>query len=174
MRNRVTCWVWALLAAAILLSAAGCADRGTNATVLHSPGSDIYDVPADDATMNAAIAHAQATLDEFAAALQAPKAEQRDFILKVKLTDGTNFEHVWLANPFVTDTRVGGDINNEIERVSGYTLGQHVTFGRDRVSDWMYIDHGLLRGGFTIRVLRDQMSSSERAAFDKSVPFTIQ
>jgi uncharacterized protein YegJ (DUF2314 family) len=124
--------------------------------------------------MNAAIARAQATLGQFAAVLAAPKAKQRDFALKVKLTDGTNFEHVWLAHPTVTETKVSGDINNDIERVSGYELGQHVTFGRDRVSDWMYVDHGVLQGGFTIRVLRDQMSSSERAEFDKSVPFKVQ
>jgi len=124
--------------------------------------------------MNQAIARAQATLGKFAAALHRPKAKQRDFSLKVKLTDGASFEHVWLADPVVTDTDVSGVINNEIERVSGYEIGQHVTLARDRVSDWMYVDHGVLQGGFTIRVLRDQMSAEERATFDKSMPFTLQ
>ena len=163
-----------LLAAAAVLLLSACAARESTSTVRHSPGSDMYGVRDDDSAMNAAIAHAQATLDDFAAVLRAPKAKQRDFSLKVKLTDGTNVEHVWLSEPVVTDTQVSGTIGNDVEQVSGYSVGQHVTFDRDQVSDWMYVDHGVLQGGFTILVLRDQMSPSEREAFDKSLPFSIE
>jgi uncharacterized protein YegJ (DUF2314 family) len=37
----------------------------------------------------------------------------------------------------------------------------------------MYIDKGRLKGGFTIRVMRDKMSAKERADFDKNVPFKL-
>jgi hypothetical protein len=38
----------------------------------------------------------------------------------------------------------------------------------------MYIDKGVLVGGYTIRVLRDTMSPTDRADFDKSVPFEVK
>ncbi|MEN8115199.1 MAG: DUF2314 domain-containing protein [Actinomycetota bacterium] len=164
----------ALAIAAVLLLASGCADRGAEAAVRHSPGSDVYDVPAGDPTMNAAISQAQATLDEFAKVLHAPRATQREFWLKVVLTDGRDYKHVWLAEPFVTDTEVGGIICNDVEWVSGHELGQPVTLGRDRLADWVYVDRDVLQGGFTIRVLREKMSGSERAEYDRSVPFRIE
>ena len=38
-------------------------------------------------------------------------------------------------------------------------------------SDWMYVDHGKLVGGYT---LRDRLSPSERPEFDRSVPFKVE
>ena len=37
----------------------------------------------------------------------------------------------------------------------------------------MYVDHGKLVGGYTLRVLRDGLSPAERAEFDRSIPFKI-
>ena len=38
----------------------------------------------------------------------------------------------------------------------------------------MYVDHGVLVGGYTIRVLRDRLSGVERAEFDRNLPFKIR
>jgi hypothetical protein len=38
----------------------------------------------------------------------------------------------------------------------------------------MYIDDGKLVGGETLRVLRATLSPTERADFDKSVPFVVE
>jgi len=38
----------------------------------------------------------------------------------------------------------------------------------------MYVDSGRLVGGYTIRVMRAQMSPEERAAFDAEMPFRIE
>jgi uncharacterized protein YegJ (DUF2314 family) len=37
----------------------------------------------------------------------------------------------------------------------------------------MFVENGKLVEGYTLRVLRDSMSASERADFDKSVPFKV-
>jgi uncharacterized protein YegJ (DUF2314 family) len=37
----------------------------------------------------------------------------------------------------------------------------------------MYVENNKLVGGYTIRVLRDGLSASERADFDKEFPFKI-
>jgi uncharacterized protein YegJ (DUF2314 family) len=38
----------------------------------------------------------------------------------------------------------------------------------------LFFINGKLVGGFTIRVLRNQMSGDERKKFDESIPFVIE
>ena len=52
-------------------------------------------------------------------------------------------------------------------------MGQKVTVEPSKISDWMFVQNGRLVGGYTLRVLRDAMSPSERKEFDKNVPFVI-
>jgi uncharacterized protein YegJ (DUF2314 family) len=162
------------LVAFVVLSLSACGAGTSQSAVQRSGEPDVYDVAADDSAMNAAIAQARASLGEFTAALKAPGDERSDFSLKVRLEDGEKVEHVWLSDPFVTDSEVGGVIGNDVVDVKGYSIGDRVTFDLDHVSDWMYVEDGVLRGGFTIRVLRDEMSAAEREEFDTSLPFTIE
>jgi uncharacterized protein YegJ (DUF2314 family) len=53
-------------------------------------------------------------------------------------------------------------------------LGDEVVLDKSEVSDWMYIDDGLLVGGYTVLELRSQMSEEERKQFDASMPFKIK
>jgi uncharacterized protein YegJ (DUF2314 family) len=38
----------------------------------------------------------------------------------------------------------------------------HGCLCRDEITDWMYVDDGVLRGAFTVRVLLDRSSVKER------------
>jgi uncharacterized protein YegJ (DUF2314 family) len=53
-------------------------------------------------------------------------------------------------------------------------MGQKVSVEPAKISDWMFVEDRKLVGGYTIRVLRDSVPASERAEFDKSVPFVIE
>ena len=66
-----------------------------------------------------------------------------------------------------------GKINNDPELVKNVKIGQSITVEPKQISDWMYINQGKLVGGTTVRVLRDNLSPSERKGFDESVPFKI-
>ena len=127
----------------------------------------------NDPKMNAAIAQARATIDQFVKALEAPAPSQSLFAIKAPLSDGTHVEHVWLNEVKIDGTSFRGVINNAPELVTGYKLGQPITIERGNVSDWMFVDAGRLRGGYTIRVLRDLMSPKERAESDRQMPFSI-
>jgi uncharacterized protein YegJ (DUF2314 family) len=163
---------WLVALVAFLISACG---SGTSEPIGQRDAEfGVSNVAADDPAMNDAIARAQASLGEFAVALQAPGDERSDFSVKVRLEDEENVEHVLLSEPFVTDTQAGGVIANDVLYVEGYSFGDRVTFDLDHVSDWMYVENGVLQGGFTIRVLRDQMSVAEREEFDASLPFVIE
>ncbi len=45
-------------------------------------------------------------------------------------------------------------------------MGDTITVDKNRISDWMYFDKGIVKGGFTIKVLRDQMTEEEQKLYD--------
>ena len=137
-------------------------------------GDRVVSVPADDPAMNAAIAKARATVETFVTALRSPKPSQSMFSIKIRVSDGDAVEHFWLSAVSFDGAVFRGRIANDAETVKTVTFGEPVSARPAEISDWMYVDHGVLVGGYTLRVLRDMMSPSERAAFDKSIPFKVE
>jgi uncharacterized protein YegJ (DUF2314 family) len=123
--------------------------------------------------MNAAMEKARKSVDTFTAALKAPKAGQTGFAIKKKFSDGTHVEHMWLQ-PVTYDGKVfEGEVNNVPADIKGVALGQKVRVAPEEISDWMYLEHGKLVGGYTIRVLREKMSAREREDFDRQARMII-
>jgi len=131
-------------------------------------------VSADDPIMNAAIAKARATVDIFETALRAPKASQAGFSIKIPIADGDDIEHFWLSKVRFDGSEFSGKIANSPETVHTVKMGQTVSVRAAEISDWMFIDHAKLVGGYTLRVLRDRLSPADRAEFDRSVPFQVE
>jgi uncharacterized protein YegJ (DUF2314 family) len=138
------------------------------------PADKVAYVADDDPAMNAAMEKARSNVGTFIAALKSPKAGQSSFSVKMAFTDGTNTEHMWLTLVTFGGTNFQGAVNNEPEKVKAVKLGQKVTVARDKISDWMYVENGKLVGGETLRVLRAWLTPTERADFDKSVPFVVE
>ena len=151
--------------ALLTLSVAGCGKKHTEDKVTYFDGSD--------AKMNAAMDKARATVDDFIAARKSPIVGQSGFSVKAPFADGTNIEHFWLSPVSFDGTNFQGTINNEPAKVKTVKMGQKVTVAKDKISDWMYVEHLKLKGGYTLRVMRDAMSPAERADFDKTVPFVV-
>ena len=137
-------------------------------------GDRVERVSADDAVMNAAIARARATVGTFETALRAPKASQSRFSLKIRIADGDNGEHFWLSDVRFDGAVFSGNIANDPDMVTTVTVGQAVSARPAEISDWMYVDHGKLVGGYTLRVLRDRFSPADRAEFDRTRPFKVE
>lgn len=141
----------------------------------HLGASDhVADFSSDDAQMNAAVAEARANVATFTAALTAPGLDQSMFLVKAGLTEGGYTEHVWLSPVSLDGSAFSGPISDDVVRVHGWKKGDVVRVTPQAVSDWMYVDSGRLVGGYTIRVMRAQMSPEERAAFDAEMPFRIE
>jgi len=155
----------AALAVAVL-ALAGCGTKGLEDKVTY--------VADDDPRMNAAIAKARSTVDVFIAALKSPGSSQSEFSVKMAFTAGGSTEHMWLSPVSFDGTNFLGTIANESERVLTVRMGESVTVAPAEISDWMFVDSGKLVGGETLRVLRDTLSPTERAEFDKSVPFVVE
>lgn len=149
----------------LLLMLTGCGQR--------YPADRVTTVDSEDPAMNAAMDKARATVPTFIAALENPKPGQSGFTIKKPFKDGEKFEHMWIDRVGYDGTKFRGSVANEPESVTNVIMGRRVTVAPDEISDWMFIDNGKLAGGYTLRVLRETLSPSEKAKFDKSLPFTI-
>lgn len=153
------------LVLAVLVTIVGCGKK--------SPADKVTYVADDDPRMDAAMKKARSTVNTFTAALNSPKAGQSAFSIKMAFSDGTNAEHMWLIPVRFDGKKFHGTVNNKPEKVSNVKIGDKVSISPAEISDWMYVEKRKLVGGFTLRVLRDALPASERADFDKSVPFVI-
>ena len=153
--------------ALVLLSLVACSKK-------NKPVDTVVMIKDDDPAMNAAMQKAKDTvLQEFVPALQTPQAGRSGYAIKYPVKDGDQVEHMWMNGVKYDGQKFTGQINNEPNLVKNVKLGQTLTIAPEEISDWMYIDKGRLKGGFTIRVMRDKMSAKERADFDNNVPFKL-
>jgi len=154
MRHELT-----LLLVCVLLSA--CARKG-EADSEKSKDEVVY-VKSEDPGMAAAIAKARDTLGTFKTALAAPPPHTERYAVKVGFPYGKdNREHIWMREPKFTEATVSGKIMNEPVDVPDLKFGQDVTAPAADISDWMYVENGVLRGGYTMRVLLDKMAPEEK------------
>ena len=140
-----------------------------------APKDEVIYVKSGDATMAAAIAKAQGSLESFRTVLAAPPAGAKSFSVKVGFPWGLkdDREHIWLTEPKLEAATVTGTINNEPVDVTSVKLGQVVTAPLKDVSDWMYVENGVLRGGYTLRVLLDKMSPETRQKMLSEMGFRL-
>lgn len=125
---------------------------------------DIYNVAGNDKEMNEAILKANQTLSNFNAALANKEIEVKS--LKVKFENQTDVEHIWLSDVEFKDGKYSGILDDEPEYIKDHKLGDLINVDNKDISDWMYVENGKLFGGYTIRVLRNRMSETEREQFD--------
>ena len=142
-------------------SLGACARKSTPAT---EDGKDqVVYVKSEDPGMNAAIAKAQGSIALFKAAAKERKPNTERYAVKVGFHYGADDrEHMWVQDPEFEGDSVRGKLINEPVDVTNLKLGQVVTAPAADISDWMYVEDGKLRGGYTMRVLLDKMGPEER------------
>lgn len=115
----------------------------------------------EDPEMAQAITTAQRTLDEFLKIAANPPAGTSGFKLKVRLQDGPQSEHMWVAPFRVTPDGFLGILANDPSYIKNVKLGQRVSFKRSEVSDWGYVQDGKQKGSFTVCVVLKHLPKSE-------------
>ena len=151
---------------------------GKNST-LNKPGqdtaTDTYTVTAEDASMNSAIAQAKKTIDEFDRALKTNSPSYSDFAVKKKyMTPDGGGEHMWIACITILNGNYKGFINNDAEQTTEVKYGDTVIISKDEITDWMYLENNILRGGYTIREVRNRLNKEERIKMDRDMGFKIE
>lgn len=146
-----------LIAVAMLLALPYVAQAADTDPVVRLDGSDVE--------MNAAIARARSTLDDFLALSAHPPRGAHDFKLKVKFTDAHGVEHMWVT-PFERHGHgFSGTLANEPDTVRNVRLWDEVRFERADITDWGYEMDGRQVGSFTVCVMFEHMRAEDVAAF---------
>ena len=136
--------------------------------------SGIYRVGSDNTSMNLAIAVAKGSIDQFNKAFESGDSAYSEFAVKKKYFTEDGGEHMWVAVTKIVDGNYQGIVNNDAEMTKEVKYGDSVTVLRDEITDWMYIENNILRGGYTIREIRNQLSEKERVQFYKDLSFKIE
>ena len=134
----------------------------------------IYSFESTDERMNVAIKKAKQTNEQFDKALLSKNPNFKYFCLKVHYDTPEGREHIWVANINIKNGGYSGVIADEPNHIIGLKMYDSVQIDRNNISDWMYLENGKLRGGYTIRAIRDQMSPQERKEYDSKSSFIIE
>lgn len=153
----------ALLAPAILAPARVRADI---TTVTPPPAAD---------PMAAATAKARATLPQFIEILRHRPKSARFVSVKVRYSDGKTTHDAWMDNVSYSKKSIRVlDDDDDDEDAKDKKKAKVVAVKTEDILDWMYVDKGVLYGGYTVRASRERLSEAERKAFDATLPFKIQ
>lgn len=162
---------------AAVIGAQFLAGRGQPAVV--GAGSDLTGAARRDAValvakgdpaMEAARAKARAGVDGFLALAARPPAGAGKFAVKLAVRDGEMVEYFWISN-FVDRDGNGayvGLLDNTPRMVRNVKQGQAMSFRRDDIVDWMYVERGAIKGNFTACALLSKESPAEREKFMKT------
>ncbi|WP_447642523.1 MULTISPECIES: YegJ family protein [Chitinophagaceae] len=159
MQKRIIC----LLSGLLLF--ASCRSNTKENKTERNGNPDIYEVQQDDAEIDSA----RMTLANFDQALAGTDPAYSEFTLKVRFKEASSngIEHMWVSDIKKEKDAYYGILNNEPEFIKKVRLGDTVRIDKSDISDWMFLEGSKLHGGYTIRVLRNKMSPSERKIFDK-------
>ena len=135
---------------------------------------DIIGVKSDDSEMNLAIEKAKLNIDKFDSALKSNNPNFINFSVKKPFKTESGNEHIWISDVVLKGDKYLGVIGNTPEYTSDIKLGDTVLVEKNEISDWMYIEENKLRGGYTIRALRNKMSESEKKEFDSENGMIIE
>ena len=165
------------------MSATGCATNGDDIShpigraVVSTPGEmGTYAVDDKDAQMERASRRARSTVGQFITVLQHPKPGQTDFQVKKLFVakDGSQGEHIWLADVKFNGNRFHGVVDNKPSAIKGLKVGENAAVNPDEISDWSYVENGHLVGGYTIRVLYSELTAQQKQDFEKQAGFHIE
>lgn len=134
---------------------------------------ECYEITENDSAMARAVKRARKTQRTFIAALKDPKPGQGSFEVKKPVVQGDAVEHLWLRDVTYSGHRYHGYVDNVPRSITGLKMGDRVSVNPSEITDWAFVDHGRLVGGYTIRVLCGEFSTERRAAFEKEVGFKI-
>ena len=122
----------------------------------------------DDSLMNKAIAKAREEFYVFDSAFRKGNSEKSLFAIKVRFPTNIGGEHIWAHSISLEGETYYGILDDDAISTDNVKAGDKIKIAIDSVSDWIYNDNGVMKGGFTIKVLRNKMTPKERAAFDST------
>ena len=164
----------AVCLALVLLTGCSKQEQFEGKTVEREGQPAIVYVKGDNPDRVNAIETARSTLDQFRTAFDDPQPAYTQFSVKVLFEEGEQAEHMWTQPIRFEGEEYVGLLSNIPYHITNLKLGDEVRVPVSQISDWKYLDAGVLQGGYTLRAYRDQLSDEERKAFDQKYPYKFE
>ena len=118
-----------------------------------------------DQAMNEAKSKARQSLPRFAKMWE--DGVSGTYTIKFPLTQNGETEHIWLQVDGFKGDIFDGRLANDPVNGSKYKMGQRMQVARADVEDWMLNQGDAIYGGYSARVMMDQMPEDQRAKYEK-------
>lgn len=165
-----------LLSLLLLFAMLSCNDKPV--TKANTADSTVYAFDNNDTNVNLAMSKAKNTFPKFDSAFRNHKYDSGTCAVKLRFDAKNNMENVKIEHLWATEiTYENGNYYGVMDQPHFTTevkSGQKVKIDPEKVSDWMYAEKGILRGGYTIRATRNKMPEQQRVHFDATYPFKIE
>jgi uncharacterized protein YegJ (DUF2314 family) len=111
--------------------------------------ADLGIIPIDDPGMAEAIRQARKTLPKFLALAEAPRSTITRLAVKLGVGAKDGKEYFWITS-FQRKGRIFvGVLANDLETVKTIKRGERLTFKKGDIVDWLYREHGEMKGNYT-------------------------
>jgi uncharacterized protein YegJ (DUF2314 family) len=161
---------------ACALAVAACTGNPPPAPVtvkLEDRRPEVERIAIDDPLTAKGIVEARKTASEFLRAYRARGPSQRDFRFKMLAAEKGLVEQYWVTLESAADDSFTGIVANHPGDITGVKYSERVTVPASEISDWMYVENGVLKGGYSVRLMRDRLQPEERPAFERELGFRI-
>ena len=171
-RARIVTWVLGIAGAFVGCTQGPAAKR--EPVVLADSRPEVARIAVDDPLTAAGIVEARRTVGDFLKAYRARGSAQRDFRIKMLVAERGLVEQFWVRVDEASDDTFTGIVGNHPGDITGVKYGERVTVSARDISDWMYVENGVLRGGYSVRLMHDRLQPEERPAFERDMGFRIE
>ena len=127
-----------------------------------------------DSELDAAIAQARASVDEFIERIASPHPARTFVAVKLRFFPPDDSpQDIWLDDATYTDGVFRGSMGDDIPSLKLF-FGDPVTVRPEEILDWMIVEDGKLIGGYTIRLAYQRMTSEEKQNFLETLDYSLE
>jgi uncharacterized protein YegJ (DUF2314 family) len=134
----------------------------------------LYTTDGEDQEMNQAIKDARISLVQFDESYLSGKFDTSTFALKVRFPTETGGEHIWATSIVIANGAYYGVIDDVPVLTTHVSQGDRIKINKEDITDWMYSENGVLRGGYSIRLIRQRLTKEEKLQFDLNFRLRIE
>lgn len=136
----------------------------------------VYEVDAKDKEMVSSIKMAKKTFAEFEKAIKSGNPNFKNFTLKKAYPSTQGDEYLWIKSVvfFAEKNRYVGIVAHEPLYTNKVKLDEVVEVDKNEIADWMYFQDNVVKGGYTLRLIRSRMTDEDRKLFDKESGYIFE
>ncbi len=153
-----------------------CKEKSTSRQdkIVGKDNKDVLVFDPQNLTMNQAMIKGKNTFDKFLEAFKNQKENQKDFSVKVKLSDASNTEYLWFSELTIKEEKViMGVLQNAPYYLNDLNMGDSLTIDFEKIVDWSYIENNFLIGGYTLRVMFEKYPKEQKNKILKQLGYQI-